>query len=608
MGEVAIGTKHKVVAHVGDAKTLLAFDLIDEASRTDLAGFTVQVGPPGRPAYCLWNNLSFETPGDHAQDPSEPTYSSINAPIHKFRWIHVPGLDHQGLNAPDGDYTYTVTPRYFDGQRRMTALDPALSVSVTVPLAPFRKGSLTLGFTRGFVQSQAFVRHFGNKLPTRPKDGPLDYDTSQEAGTTPDGQRFTYADQYRWLGSTARERIMEVLTSVDADANAKIDVFAYDLNEPDVVRLLVKLGRDGKARIVLDNADLHHDASDPTPEDQFEEMFAQAAGADRIVRGRFGRYAHDKVFVVYRNGAPALLLTGSTNFSVTGVYVNSNHVLVFNDPDVSSTYAKLFDEAFATRANRPHFLATTLASETFAFQDPTFDLTLSPRSPADAAARLQQIVDRCQEEADQGGNVLFAVMELSSTSPNPVYEALTKLHRDDRLFSYGISDHPEGISFYPIGAKNGVLVTGKPSSTALPPPFNQVPSVGAGHQVHHKFVVCGFGGTDPVVFCGSSNLALAGEQVNGDNLLCIHDADVVTAFTIEALLLIDHFNFLDSTAKAPKGKGLAAKDVPPAADGRKAAAKAGWHLGVTDAWASKYFDPNDLHRRDRVMFADAGAP
>ncbi|TPI11159.1 hypothetical protein FJW06_20775 [Mesorhizobium sp. B4-1-3] len=77
-------------------------------------------------------------------------------------------------------------------------------------------------------------------------------------------------------------------------------------------------------------------------------------------------------------------------------------------------------------------------------------------------------------------------------------------------------------------------VTGKPKYTQLPPRFNQVPNIlsAEAHQIHHKFVVCGFGGDDPVVFCGSSNLALAAEEVNGDNLLCIHDDEIVTAFTI----------------------------------------------------------------------------
>ena len=78
-------------------ETLLAFNLDRGKIRTNLAGFTIQVTPPGGQPYYLHNNLRFETPGDHAQDPKEPAFSSINAPFHKFRWLHVPGHVHQGL-------------------------------------------------------------------------------------------------------------------------------------------------------------------------------------------------------------------------------------------------------------------------------------------------------------------------------------------------------------------------------------------------------------------------------------------------------------------------------------------------------------------------------
>jgi hypothetical protein len=51
----------------------------------------------------------------------------------------------------------------------------------------------------------------------------------------------------------------------------------------------------------------------------------------------------------------------------------------------------------------------------------------------------------------------------------------------------------------------------------------------------------------------------------GDNLLAIHDADVATAFAIEALGLIDHYNFLDrmmDPKKAvPKKKAATAAGV-----------------------------------------------
>jgi len=38
----------------------------------------------------------------------------VNAPIHKFRWVHVPGQVHQGGTPAFGEYTYVVTPRYFE--------------------------------------------------------------------------------------------------------------------------------------------------------------------------------------------------------------------------------------------------------------------------------------------------------------------------------------------------------------------------------------------------------------------------------------------------------------------------------------------------------------
>ena len=37
--------------------------------------------------------------------------------------------------------------------------------------------------------------------------------------------------------------------------------------------------------------------------------------------------------------------------------------------------------------------------------------------------------------------------------------------------------------------------------------------------MHHKFVVVDFKGKDPVVYCGTSNLAFGPEQKNDDNLL-----------------------------------------------------------------------------------------
>lgn len=524
----------------GDRKTLLAFNL-DDGAEKNLAGFTIQVQPPGVPAYYLMNNLRFQSPGQHAQDAGESPFSSVNAPIHKFRWLHVPGSAHQGTQPVLGSYTYTVTPRYF-ANGALQPLDAGTSVSVTVAVDGLQKENLQLGFTRGFTQSQAFVRHFGKTALISPRNRELIFDTTQVSGKNDAGEEYTFADEYEWLGFTARERIFAILQEVAGDPSLRLDVFAYDLNEPDVVKQLLDIGASSRVRVILDNAALHHSTAKPTMEDLFQTQFAAKAGAAQIQRRKFGRYAHDKVLIVYDGQGARTVLTGSTNFSVTGLYVNSNHVLVFDDRNVAGAYAQAFEQTW----NSPKDSASAFAASDVAMNAHTFDtgvpsttITFSPHTPAVAAELLKGIVTRIGQEANATnpvGSVLFAVMEMDvKGSQNPVYTALNALHAEQSIFSYGISDDPEGISLYPVGSRTGVLVTGKPAKTVLPPPFKQVPGVGLGHQVHHKFVVCGFRGADPVVYCGSSNLALKGEQVNGDNLLAIRDEDVVTAFAIEAL-------------------------------------------------------------------------
>lgn len=589
-----------LTAYRGDAKTLLAFDFDTEAAPPDLAGFTVRVKPPNLPAYFLRNNLCFADPARHAQDAGEDKFSTVNAPLHKFRWVHVPGSAHQGLEPEFGRYEYTVLARYLRNGR-LLPLDETQGATVAVEVAPYVDGKVRAGFTLGFVQSQAYVRHFGLKAKISPKGAGIDFDTSAQAGVGPDGKPFTYAEQYRWLGFTARTLIFDLLDEIEATDALTVDVFAYDLNEPDLVASLLKIAATGRIRVILDDASLHHDKMGAKREDRFEALF-EAASPGGIKRGNFNRYAHDKVLVISRDGKPERVLTGSTNFSATGFYVNSNHVLLFEDPTIAALYGDMFQHAWDTDVSASAFATSGFATQPHLLGAPlpAMEVNFSPHVRADALRVLGGLVERidAERQAPPGRrSVLFAVMQMTSGRENPVYDVLNALHEQDDMFSYGISDTPKGIALHQVGEKTGVLVTGKPVHTQLPPPFNQVPGIGLGHQIHHKFVVCGFNGPNPVVYCGSSNLALQGEQDNGDNLLAIRDAGLATVFAIEAITLVDHFEFLDRM-----DGGKPPKDAAPPASKEKGAESAGWHLGTTDRWAGKYFDPADLHMADRILF------
>ena len=579
-----------VKAYIGDEKTRLAINFSSQAGAQKLAGFTVFCQPPGQtPGYFLTNDLRFEDPTKHKQVANETPNSSVNAPMQKYRWTHYPGTAHQGVSPAFGDYTYTVTPRYFDATGSMQALDSSLSASVKAPVGPFKKGPVTLGFTRGYMQSGAYVHHFGKSTPVVPKAGQLEFDTSTQAGTDNNNQPVTFAQIYNWMGETAREQILDVLNRVVNDPSLTLKVFAYDLNEPDIVKILLTLAAQGRVRVILDDAALHvtkKGAKSKSPEDQFTDLFQQQkkAPAD-IVRGAFGRFSHDKIFIVSRNDGGAIqVLTGSTNYSLTGLYVNANHVLVFEDANVAGHYDEVFEKSWQILSAHPKvsaaaataFASTDLATQPYNSQAgfvPKMSITFSPHTSADVDKILGGLSDRVTQETHSAkGNVLFAVMQMTG-SKSPVLATLGGLHAQS-VYSYGISDAPTGIFLYSPAQASGVQVTGKPGQVTLPPPFDQVPSP-PGHEIHDKFVVCGLNGNDPMVYCGSSNLASGGEAQNGDNLLAIHDADIATAFAIEALLLIDHYNFLDRMANpkkaAPKKKptAAAAAQTSPAKKARR---------------------------------------
>jgi hypothetical protein len=75
--------------------------------------------------------------------------------------------------------------------------------------------------------------------------------------------------------------------------------------------------------------------------------------------------------------------------------------------------------------------------------------------------------------------------------------------------------------------------------------------------------------------------------------------DVATVFAIEAMALVDHFDFLDRMkSKAPKGT-----KPKPIASKPQGALEVGWFLSTTDKWTAPYYDPNDLRSVDRQLFA-----
>jgi hypothetical protein len=573
-------------AYQGAQMTLLAMDLDAPPADGTFAGVTLAYkSPKGRDVKVMPNLLNFT--GAPGLTPS------TEAPIQTFKWVHFPGSYLQQIPA-FGEYTYMATPRFFDTNRKLLPLDPNNTATVKIGVGDFSKGGMSVGFTRAFLKSQAFANRYGKNQALKPDKKIIPdwlFDTKLNAGKNSRGEDFSWNDMYFWLGYTARRQVYEMLDAALKDNKTEVEMYAYDLNDPGVAQKCLDLAEKGRIRIILDNAALHStakDAKEPSREDDFTERFnAVKKNGAEIFRCRFGRYSHCKIIILKKDKAPVKVLTGSTNFAVTGLCVNANHVVIFDRPDVAEFYSTVFNTCWGD-GKAASFAASKFANSSKSFSGqglPDTTIEFSPHEKTYAANLLDTITKHIQEKDIE--SVLFAVMEMGEKSSGNLIPALRNLHKNDSIYTYGVTDKSSGvISLYKPGRKNGLLIDAKAAKRDLPPPFREEASLGIGHAIHHKFIITNFNRPSGRVYCGSSNLALGGECQNGDNLLCIKDEDVATAFAIESIRLTDHYNF----------RSVSDDEVKPANQNTAV-------LDDTGKWVEKFFDPADIRCVERKVFA-----
>ena len=570
----------RVVAYPGEHKILLAMSLddgkLDESSQ-NLAGFAIWRKPAGAAEQILSNRIAFtEGVSNATTAASRKWYDSDGAPFQKFRWVDVPP---EGFDAP---ITYRVKALYFAGQG--TSLKDGPEVSVTVAPAEARHANFHPAFTRGYIASQAYADQFHN-ADIRPKGAKMpDFDTKP------------YQAQYEWLGAGARTALFDFLADCDKDTSARIDVFAYDLDEPDVIAAICRFGQQGRLRAVLDNAPLHVTAKggQAPPEVKAAAMIKAAAGDGNVKQGHFDRFQHNKVFIKRDAGGKAeRVFFGSMNFSVRGIYVQANNVIVVDDANVAGMFASAFDEAFTDGVKAVPFRKNAIAkgymvgSPNDTAQLPKFSLALSPH--ADNSVSLGPMADRIRQATS---SVLFAVM--APTGGGPVLQSLRTIAAKPTVFSYGTVETDKGLAVQSPDGAMGDLTGFATLQKNVPAPFQQEFSGGPGMHIHDKFVVVDFNGQNPTVFTGSSNLAAGGETANGDSLAMIEDAEIAGMYAIEAVAMFDHYHFRKAMQQATKPQPLTL-----------------WYPGKPNAplpWWKAYYDPTKIQLRDRCLFAGAPLP
>jgi phosphatidylserine/phosphatidylglycerophosphate/cardiolipin synthase-like enzyme len=563
--------------HRGDGMALLAMNWRKGKPPRSFVGFAIEFREPGDDKFwAVRNRIGF--PGQRKKF-SDPTIESTKAPIQKFRWVHFP----KNAEKP-GAFTYRVTAMFMDAEGALSRGEEQ-TASIALMRETIR-GKLNVGFTRGYVSSQAFVANFApdrdlsTLVPDASREG-LEFKATHKKAD----------EAHRWMGFEARSVIHEVLDEA-ISKKAEVRVIAYDLNLPEILIRLEKLK--SRLRVIIDDSGTHKEST--SPESKSAARLKKTAGAGHVTRQHMAGLQHHKSIAVRGTGINKVIF-GSTNFTWRGFYVQSNNAVVVSGKKVVNDYFNVFDK-YCAASQADDFRQSSAAAgwHTLGIDGVTARVGYSPHNKKNGL-----LTEVGKDIARAKSSVLFSLAFLGQMTKGPIGPALGRQIKSKNVHTLGIADAQVkegnlGVTVLSPDNKRRVVRSSALTGNA-PAPFSTEPSGLSGSQgqhrgtrLHHKFVVIDFDTADARVYLGSYNFSEPADQDNGENLVLIKDRTVATSYMIEALRLYDHYRFR-TVQESSKGKGLKVVELrlPPAKPSEKP-----W-------WQKDWDDP--IRKQDRQLFA-----
>ncbi len=301
--------------------------------------------------------------------------------------------------------------------------------------------------------------------------------------------------------------------------------------------------------------------------------------------------SHNKTIVLTKAGVAHAVLTGSTNFSVGGIFEHSNVVHICEKNDVAAKYLWLWNEL---KKNTPKSAdVSVLTGKTPLPDDPLEKQITSIFSPRDSL----QALDWYAEQANGANDALFMTFAfgMNKRFQDAYRTGTAKLRyalmeamsgptstKEQRLANEAaiIKLRKMKANKFAIGSRLGKGV------------FNhwlveQLSGLNVNvRYLHTKYMLVDPLGANPLVVCGSANFSEASTTNNDENMLIIRgNPRVADIYLGEFMRLYRHFAFRDWLTQHPE-----ADEVQVG------------HLDETDQWWKRYFG-DSFESRQRSYFA-----
>ncbi len=373
----------------------------------------------------------------------------------------------------------------------------------------------------------------------------------------------------------------QILALLDEAHKNKGKIFAalYELNDPELIAGLTALGKD--CNLILANG-----AFKPPDNDENKDVRAHLKSKvnlfDRIVKSP--HFGHNK-FVVFCDpaGKPRKVLTGSTNWTSSGLCTQANNGLILDDPGVAADYLDAWNRIHAAGNAYPASLAAANSkSKTYDVDSGKVTPWFVPTQKAEDLDFARQLIDGAKE------GILFLFFNPGTFQPDSSPEKWTLLqnilsrhhqennpHYDPNLYIKGVvnqqipmltNDKPPAKGSKPPAELMDPTASTSPvalfSSGSQPPerldhdvlvPANikdkyhewEKELLGASMvNIHSKVIVIDPFGEHPVVMTGSHNLGYKASSENDDNLAIVEgNAPLAAAYAINIIAIFQTYRW-----------------------------------------------------------------
>lgn len=527
----------KVRGVAGTYVVLLAFDC-SKSYRKGLLGFGIQRKDHENDEVIWLRGLKkFDLPD--SDDGDEVT--TRRHPIQKFHWGDY-------TTKPGRTYTYTI--HAFKGKPGALVDFETVAVKVKCELPQsVGKNGHGVHFNRSAAASQAFA----NRFPSLPK------------GDVEDPKART------WLSRGLMESLIAFIDA--ANAGEGLHLFLYEFEKEEYFEALKRAKARGVKLEILYDA-IVKGGKGPSLE---SKPLIKKFGLDDVARGRKGsglNISHNKFMVLTgTDGKPKSVWTGSTNFTDSGVYAQTNvgHVVV--DSGLAQTYFDWQQAVF----NAPETSAGDSRKETMKLTTvPTSKLSgttlvLSPRTTIEAVTECAKLVS---------GAKRMVCFTAPFALHDEVEEAL--IHAPAQVFGLLNKDGVVGKALHE--APNTQLaaagaINEKSILEAWQKRLQAESMQHSGVFIHTKIIMVDPLSDNPIVITGSANFSNNSSKNNDENQLFIAgEKEVADVYLGEFMRMFDHYYFRDHAKLMAKEK----KTNPKAA-----------FLDESDGWTDRFFDGSE---------------